>query len=103
MMAAYFRTRDSLSLTRRTNASVFLSRDSSGLVAPPGKELTRVVVALVVKFFSKIAYIPEWTSDNIDQLMRPRSETDENLCCIDMCRLSLTHFENRLNYLHHSR
>ena len=55
MNTTNFRTRASLSRTLLTNASVFLSLDNSGLVAPPGEEETRVVVLLLVRFVSKIA------------------------------------------------
>lgn len=56
---AYLNTRACLSLTRRTNASVLPSRESSGLLAPPGKESTRRVVVWLVRLVWKIAYMPK--------------------------------------------
>jgi hypothetical protein len=54
----YLRTKASLSLTLRTNASVRRSRDSSGRLAPPAEESTRRLVVFAVKLYSKIAYMP---------------------------------------------
>lgn len=61
----YMRTRASSLRTRRTNARVLPSLESSGRLAPPGDEDTRVSVAPLVRFLEKIAYIPEWTSEGI--------------------------------------
>ena len=52
---AHFRTSASLSRTRRTKARVRLSRESSGLLAPPGEAPTRPSVPPVVKFLEKMA------------------------------------------------